>query len=943
MADRSVDPEAFDLQLGQLLSDALEVPADARRAALESACDDPALIEEALRLLAFDADSDATFLDAPAARILDLGSEPRADEPHRTSRPRPTTRPTPALSRFGPYTVLDELGEGGMGTVYRAIQHQPVERQVAIKVLSRAVPSPEARRRFDLERQALSRLTHPNIARLYEAGATDAGRPFVVMELVEGLPITRFCDLHMLSIDARLRLFVDLCRGIQHAHQKQILHRDLKPANILITTVDDEPVAKIIDFGIARALDRPTDHTFATGDRLVGTPHYMSPEALKPADHRGLDTRADVYSLGVVLFELVVGARPFETPANDLPQLMHEMFDQEPRRPSARLAALDDTTRYQLASHRGLDPEAHRATLRGDLDWIVHKAMAREPERRYGSATELGDEIERVLGHLPIEARPPTPFYRAGKWARRHRAGATLGAVAVCGLIVAMLLTGLSLRRAQRAEAQSRLDAEMSRQTLSFVLDLFDTVRPDGAVRQDASVRDLLREGAAGLQNSDLPPLAKAEILDTLGEVHQRLGLYPTARELLQESLSIRDREQSPTAPDTLRSARLLGNLERRAGRPEAAEPLLLRVLAGAEARAETRADDAPLALADALGSLGNLRWSQNRLDDALALHQRALELRRRHLGSDDEAVAVSHNNLGTLFYSASDFKAAEPHVRRAHAIFAARLGPRHPRVATALGNLVLVLQHLGALDEAERHQRRILEIHRDAFGDDHPTTATAMHNLAGVLVHRGRLGEAEGLYEAALDRRRQRLGSDHPETLRSRTALGRWAWRAGDTERAERLLAETLARREANGDGESAAAYRLRRYLAQVRRDAGAPAEARDALATVLAWQETHLADDGMDVARTLLDLAIAAQRLGSEGEAEQHVRRSLAIQRRDGLRNLHLADTLFTLGELLDARRAVDEADRSFAEALALRRDLLPADHPDRLRSEGVASRRR
>ncbi|MEM1178164.1 MAG: serine/threonine-protein kinase [Acidobacteriota bacterium] len=944
-----MDKDAADREreIGRLLQGAMDLPAREQRAFLESVSDNPELVEEALGLLALDTEEASTFLEPPAARLL-ASSRARAQEGEeggvatesdRPGEPRDRTGPAPRgrvapgraePRQIGPYSVLGPLGEGGMGLVYRAIQHQPIERQVAIKVMAEGSSGPEARRRFDLERQALGRLTHPNIARLYEAGTTEDGRPFVVMELVEGLRITQFCDLRGLSIAHRLRLFVDICRGIQHAHQNQILHRDLKPANLLVTESETGPVAKVIDFGIARDLELPTDHTFATGHRLVGTPHYMSPEALRRSESKNLDTRTDLYSLGVVLYELLVGVRPFETSAEDLPKLLRDITESPPKRPSARLAELDDATRYRLAANRGLEPEAHRQALDGDLDWVIAKAMERDRERRYGSATELADEVERVLTHRPIEARPPTFLYRSRKWVRRHRSGAVLGGLAVFGLIAAVLLAASSLRRAQRAEAQSRLDAEVSRETLAFILDLFDAVSSDGSLPQNATLEDVLSQGAESLGQSELPPTARAQVLETLGEAHLRLGFFPRARELLAESLEIRERALPEDARDTVRAARLLGNLERRAGRPDVAEPLLLRVLAAAE----TRGDARPLELADAVGSLGNLRWSQGRLDEALTLHRRALALRQTHLGGEDESVGVSHNNLGTLFYSSSKPREAEPHLRRAHAIFEAQLGPRHPRVATALGNLALVLQLRGAVGEAERIQRRIVDIQRDAFGDDHPATATAVHNLAGLLLGRGQTDEAATLYGSALERRRRILGPAHPETIRSQTGLGRCAWRAKDYPRAEALLRESLELLESRGEGDGATAHRLRRYLAVVQRDTGELAGARRALLRVLEWQEQTLGEDRFDVPRTLRDLGVTEGKLGLLDEAERTLRRAMALQRRlgtgSGSGDIHYADTLFALGEVL-RQRGHPDGDRYLSEALELRRTWLPNGHPD------------
>ena len=922
MESQETDSSSRDLQLAELLAAALDLPHDRQREFVEQSCDDPSLVEEALELLAFDAQSD-TFLVEPAAQILDL-TPPETQAGEAADAPK----------EIGPYTLIRRLGEGGMGEVYLAFQSEPVERYVALKLALRIEGNPGAQRRFNLERQVLGRLAHPNIAQLFEAGTTEQGRPYVVMELVDGPRLTHYCDLHHLSIDDRLRLFLDICRGTQHAHLNQILHRDLKPSNILVADVDGRPVAKIIDFGIARALDRPVDHTYATGDGLVGTPYYMSPEALEPTRYGELDSRTDVYSLGVVLYELITGVPPFRSSSRDLARLMREILDEDLRRPSDRLIGLDPTERYRLAARRDSDPEDHLETLRQDLDWIVLKAMSKDREQRYRSAAELGDDVERAVTHRPVRARPPSFTYRAGKWVRRHRFRAILASVALVGLLVAAGLTGVALWRAQEAEARSRLDAEISRHTLDFVLELFQSISPEeGGASKDGGAQELLAEGIRRVQESELPAPAKAQIMHTLGDVHQRLGLYPPARELLRESLLLREQTLGADAAETLESAEILGNLERRTGDLQAAEPLLLRVLQAAEQNPEQ-----PLRLANALNSLGNLRWRQGSLEDAEALHRRALDLRLSHLEPDDEAVAISHNNLGTLLLTAGRLRQAEPHLRRAAQAFESRLGPRHPRLADALGNVALVRQRLNAYQEAEKVQRRSLQIQREARGEEHPATATAMHNLAGNLTVLGRYEEAESFYRRALELRILSLGEGHPEAVRSLIGLGRLHWRVGDYGPAEELLTRALELRKLNDS--DLAVQRSRRYLAVVQRDSGRAEAARTTLQEVLELQLASLGPEHRDIAWNLHELGLAELRLGRRDAAEQVLRRAVRTHRSLATpSNTLLADTLFELGMLLRDQGRSEEAAPLLREALGLRRELLPESHPDRIRSENLA----
>lgn len=914
-----------DLELGRLLLEALEKTPSEWEEFLKSECDDASLVQEALELLRNE-DNMESLMEQPAGEILRFThSEMEAERGPGTAEAQP--------EKIGPYTVVRSLGEGGMGQVFLAEQTEPVERQVALKLALRSTAAgQEIRQRFLLERKTLGRLAHPNIARLYEAGTTEDGRPFVAMELVQGSSITDYCNRRLLSIDDRLRLFVEVCRGAQYAHQKQILHRDLKPANILVEEVDGKPLPKIIDFGIAKDLDRHFNQTFITGNQLIGTPHYMSPEALEPETRDDLDTRADVYSLGVVLYELITGVRPFKTPPNNLPGLLREITVEKVPRPSTRLGGLERQERYRLASDRRCDPDSHLANLTGDLDWIVAKAMAFDRDDRYGSAAELADELERMLGHLPVLARPPSRIYRAKKTIRRHRLAVLLGTATAAGLVLATVLTSFALLHAREAEEQSRRDAEISDSSLEFVVDLFEAARPDEATDEEVTANDLLVEGVRRLRDAKLQPLARARLLDTLGDVHSRLGLYPQARDLLAESLEIRRRELPAKAPETLSSLERLGNLERRSGRPEVAEPLLLEVLEAAED---------PLLIANAYNSLGNLRWSQNRLDEAEELHQSALALRTEHLGPDHPDVAASHNNLGVLNYAARRYPEALPHLRRATELLESQHGPRHPRVADALGNMGITLQMLDQFAESEKVQRRALEIRRQTLGPEHPSTATSLHNLAFAIVNAGRYAEATQHLVQALEIRQRSLGEDHLETAKTHYNLGINFWRLQRYDEAEEYLRQAVEIRRLRATSEdNPGINRSRAALATVWGDSGRLTEARRELESVLASQRRSMDGGHQDIARTLYRLgtvAVLGERLD---DAKALFEEALEMLRAlPNANRTFFAECLFAMAELCQSQGKRDCAEKYHREAYELRLGL-PERHPHRTRSEAIVA---
>ncbi len=409
----------YEIRLNRLVEQALDQPDGERREFLRQQVEsDSKLLEEAWQMVQ-EAEQESDFLEQPVVRGLGdevslLGGRQGFQLPFEESGPL-------QIDQIGPYRLVRPLGAGGMGRVYLAEQSQPVRRQVALKLIRSSVRSPESQARFDAERQALARLNHPNIGQLLEAGTTSFGLQYFVMELVEGKPITSYCDRRNLSLHERLRLFRDVCLGVQHAHQRQTLHRDLKPSNILIATVDGEAVPKIIDFGIAKMLDEDPEGAAPTLGRVLGTPVYMSPEALEKFDGSGdVDERSDVYSLGILLYELVCGLRPFESEGQGLATVLREIAEKEAPSPSARLAEESIERQSLLASRRQSEPSSLRRVLAGDLEWVVVKATAKDREQRYSSAGQLAEDIGRYLRRERVAASPPRIWRDVYRMARRH-------------------------------------------------------------------------------------------------------------------------------------------------------------------------------------------------------------------------------------------------------------------------------------------------------------------------------------------------------------------------------------------------------------------------------------------------------------------------------------------------------------------------------------------
>jgi serine/threonine protein kinase/tetratricopeptide (TPR) repeat protein len=734
--------------------------------------------------------------------------------------------------RIGPYRLVRKLAEGGMGEVWLGAQHEPLRRTVAVKVIKRGLDTGEFVARFASERQALALMDHPCIAKVIDAGTTRRGRPYFAMEYVDGEPILAWCDRHRLTVDDRLALFVKVCQGVQHAHQKAIIHRDLKPSNVLVTEHDGEATPKIIDFGVAKALGGElTGHTLQTNlGQIVGTLDYMSPEQADLGDGN-VDTRTDVYALGVLLFELLAGRRPLESATlagTGLVEILRLIREDEAVRPSARLQAMAGEEARQTAAARATDPGTLSRRLRSDLDWIVLRALAKDRGQRYATAHELADDIGRHLRNEPVLAGPPTRRYRARKFVRRHRVWVAGSAVALVLVLAGIAGTSLGLVRARQAERVALTEAETARQVSGFLEDMFEVSDPDRARGQTITAREILDSGAERVRAQlEGQPATQARLMHTIGRVYQKLGLYAAAERQLGDALALRQtlpanviatsrievarnrvdlaelygvQARYDEAADLLREAmsalgadgreeRLqladaaaeLGGVLRRQGRYEEAEPLYRQAL---EIRREVLGDDHP-AVADSYNSQAILAYYRGDWPRVERLFSRALEIRERVLGPDHPDVAQTLNNLGLLHQAQDAYSRAVPLYTRAAAIWEKALGPDHARLALVLNNLGLAYQEQGDLEAAAPLFERALAIRESALGPDNPDVAQTLYNLANLQRDRGDLATARPLYRRALAIREASLGPDHADVGWTITARAGLDAAAGDLEQA--------------------------------------------------------------------------------------------------------------------------------------------------------------
>jgi len=689
------------------------------------------------------------------------------------------------------FLLVRKLGEGGMGQVWLADQTSPVRRQVALKLIKAGMYDETVVQRFLAERQSLAIMEHPAIAKVFDAGTTAQGQPFFVMEFVPGLPITQYCDRKKLKISDRLELFIQVCEGVQHAHQKAIIHRDLKPANILVVEVDDKPVPRIIDFGLAKATTPPVDgeSLFTQIGHFLGTPAYMSPEQVDP-NVRDIDTRTDVYSLGVVLFVLLTGLRPFETEQKQAPdEWLRKLRQEDPPRPSAKVSADRDTSTATAAA-RGTEPRQLVSLLRGDLDWITMRAVEKDRARRYGAPSELAVDIRRYLNHEPVAACPASAGYRLRKYTRRHRVSVGVAAGLVLLLAAFSILQAVQLRRITRERDRANHERDRAARITDFMTNMFKVSDANQARGNSVTAREILDKASNDLgKGLAKDPEVQAEMMRVISRIYGSLALYARAHELAQRSLDTRLRLLGPDDPKTLESMAQMATVLIYEGHYPEAEKLERQALAGER---RVLGSDDPLTL-ETMDHLGVVRGYQGHYDEQEKLEREVIELGSRRLGTENEQVLRALANLGAALWDQARYREAEQVDHQLLDLDRRVLGADDPRTLLVAGNLALVIKSQGRFSEAEPLYGEVLAVQQRVLGTEHQATAFTMENLAGLLIMEGRLAEAEKISRETLAIRTRILGAEHADTLWSKMNLADELLREGHVHEAEKLQREAV------------------------------------------------------------------------------------------------------------------------------------------------------
>ncbi len=899
-----------------------------RQAYLDEACaGQPELrrqVDDLLRLY----EGAGSFLQKPAAESPATGAP--------GDIPDSMLSPEASGTSIGPYKLIQLLGEGGMGAVWMAQQTEPVKRLVAVKIIKPGMDSRQVIARFEAERQALALMDHPNIAKVFDAGTTPAGRPYFAMELVKGAQVTRFCDERRLTPRQRLELFVPVCHAVQHAHQKGIIHRDLKPSNVLIALYDGKPVPKVIDFGVAKATGQQlTEKTLVTGfGAVVGTLEYMSPEQAE-INQLDIDTRSDIYSLGVLLYELLAGSPPFtrwELEKAGMWEMLRVIREQEPSKPSTKLSTAEGLP--TLAANRGTEPAKLTKLVRGELDWIVMKALEKDRNRRYETANGFAMDVQRYLADEPVQAGPPSAGYRLRKFVRRNKRQVLAAGLVLAALLVAIVGTTIGYVRARQAAQQARLANEESaarlvqiekiNNTLFDIFTEFDIRKvkagPDPV--EYVLAQRLIEAGRKLDAKAIHDPRVLANLQNRLGHTLASLGRHQEAIEFLTLARDTRQADLGAEHPDTLVSMNNLAEGYRAAGKLDLALPLLEETL---KLRKVKPGADHPSTL-NSMNNLAEGYRDAGKLDLALPLLEETLKLRKAKLGADHPSTLNSMSNLAEGYRDVGKLDLALPLWEESLKLRKAKLGTDHPDTLMTMSNLARGYRVAGKLDLALPLLEETLKLRQAVLGADHPDTLVSRNNLALGYKAAGKLELALRLYDETLKLMRTKLGPDHPNTLVTMNNLAKGYRDAEKLDLALPLLEETLKLRQAKRGADHPDTLVSMSNLAEGYQAAGKLDLALPMFQKAARGMEArHFKHEyAGPIVSKLID---CHEKLKQFDQAEPWRRKWLeAVKMRAGAGSISYAGELAGLGLNLLQQKKATEAEPMLRESLAIRENKEP-----------------